>query len=272
MSDSSYGIGLGNDWSDEERRLAAAEELFDPGTFRHLDTIGIAAGMRCLELGGGGGSVARFMAERVGSPGWVLVTDIDVGKLAGCHRPNIEVRVHDICTDPLDDSAFDIIHARLLLEHLPPRLAVLDKLIAALRPGGWLLVEDVDFSGWLYLPGERVLCEPKQLHAPYRAMILGSALIGETSGWDAEFGRDLPVHLVNAGLDRVDGEARSPLIVGGSSRADFLTLSCRQVGPVLVDGGHISQRELDDLIAAFASPGAMAAPLTLVSAWGRRPS
>jgi SAM-dependent methyltransferase len=272
VSGSSYGIGLGNDWSDEERRLAGAEELFDPGTFRHLDTIGIAAGMRCLELGGGGGSVARFMAERVGLAGWVLVTDIDAGKLVGCDRPNIEVRVHDICTDPVDHSAFDIIHARLLLEHLPPRLALLDKLIAALRPGGWLLVEDLDVSGWLYLPGERLLCEPKQLHAPYRATIVGSALIGATSGWDAEFGRELPLHLANAGLDRVDGEVRSPLIVGGSSRAAFVSLSLRQLGPVLVDSGSISQRELDYVTAAFESPGAMMAPLTMVSAWGRRPS
>jgi len=271
MSDSSYGIGLGNDWSDEQRRLAAAEELFDSGTFRHLDTIGLAAGMRCLELGGGGGSVARFMAERVGSAGRVLVTDLDLGTLAGCDQSNVEARVHDIRTDPLDDSYFDIIHARLLLEHLPSRLAVLDKLIAALRPGGWMLVEDLDFSGWLYLPGERVLCEPKRLYGPYRAMLVGSALIGATSGWDAEFGRDLPLHFVNAGLDRVDGEMRSPLIIGGSSQADFLTLSFREVGPVLVDGGHISQHELDDLSFALAVPGAMAAPLTMVSAWGRRP-
>lgn len=273
MSESSYGIGLSNAASDEQRRLTGAEVLFDLATFRHLDAIGIATGMRCLELGGGSGSVARFMAQRVGSAGGVLVTDIDMGMLAGCDRPNIEARVHDICTDPLDDLEFDIVHARLLLEHLPSRFAVLDKLVAALRPGGWLLVEDLDFSAWMHLPGERLLCEPRQLYDAIRAVIVGAAVIGATSGWDGEFGRDLPVHLVNAGLDRVDGEVRSPLIVGGSPGSAFVSVSARQVGPVLVDAGHISQRQSDDYLSAFETPGGIiAAPLTMVSAWGRRPA
>jgi SAM-dependent methyltransferase len=270
VSDASYGIGLSNVWSDAQRRLAAAEELLDPGTIRHLDTIGIAAGMRCLELGAGGGSIARFMAERVGPAGWVLVTDIDVGKLAECNQPNVEVRVHDICTDPLEDASFDIIHARLLLEHLPPRLAVLDKLVAALRPGGWLLVEDVDLTEWQYLPEERLFLEPRHLRAAYKATVVGSASIGSTAGWDGEFARDLPLHLVNAGLDCVDGEVCSPLVVGGLSKADFATLSWREIGPALIDAGHISEHDLDSLIAAFENPGAMAPLLKMVSAWGRR--
>ena len=78
MSEQSYGIGLDNAWAGEQQRLAGAEEIFDPATLRHLDSIGIAPGMRCLEIGGGAGSVARFMAERVGPTGWVLVTDLDI--------------------------------------------------------------------------------------------------------------------------------------------------------------------------------------------------
>jgi SAM-dependent methyltransferase len=262
MSGSSYGIGLSNAASDEQQRLSGAEALFDLATFRHLDTVGIAAGMRCLELGGGTGSVARFMAERIGSSGSVIVTDIDTAQLVGLDSPNVETRVHDITTDPLDDASFDVIHARLLLEHLSSRLDVLDKLVAALRPGGWLVVEDVEFSAWLYLPVERLLCEPKHLRGPIRSTMAGSALVGATSGWDGEFGRDLPVHLVNAGLEAIGGEVRSPLIV-----------SCRQVGPILVEAGYISQHDLDEYASAFDTPGGViATPLTMVSAWGRRPA
>ncbi len=271
MGGDSYGVGLSNAWSDEQRRLAAAEQMFDPGTFRHLDTIGITAGMRCLEVGGGGGTVARWMAERVGPSGSVLVTDLDVSGLVGCDRPNIEVRVHDICTDPLDDGYFDIIHARLLLEHLPPRLTVLDKLVTALRPGGWLLVEDFDLSDMMYLPEERMFCEPKGVLAALRACIAACASIGETSGWDGEFGRDVPLHLVNAGLDRIAGETCTPLMIGGSSQAEFMTLSVRQLGPVLADAG-LSQSDLDLLIDAFEKPGAMVGGYSMVSAWGRRPA
>jgi SAM-dependent methyltransferase len=251
MSDASYGLGLSNAASDEQRRLAAAEELFDRGTFRHLDTIGIAAGMRCLELGGGG-SIARWMAERVGPSGSVLVNDIR--------------------TDPLDDGAFDLIHARLLLEHLPARVMVLDKLVAALRPAGWLLVEDLDLSEWLHLPEERLLCEPKEVRATYQAAVRVAASIGATSGWDAEFGRDLPLSLVNAGLDQVDSEGCAPLIVGGSPQSDFVTVSTRQLAPVLVDSGFVSQSDLDRVIDAFEKPGAMLSGYSMVSAWGCRPA
>src|SRR5207245_1970263 len=103
LNDTSYGLGLRNGWSDEDRRLHAAQELADPATFRHLETIGIGPGMSCLEVGGGCGSVARFMAERVGPTGSVVVTDLDPSRLEGCDGPNVEVRIHDIATDPLED-------------------------------------------------------------------------------------------------------------------------------------------------------------------------
>jgi len=245
LSDDSYGIGLRNTASAAQRRLEAIEELFDPGTIRHLNSIGISGGMRCLELGGGGGSIARLMAERVGPAGWVLVTDIDISTLADCDQPNVEVRLHDICTDPLDDASFDVIHARLLLEHLPSRLGVLDKLAAALRPGGWLLVEDFDFTEWLYLPAERLFLEPKRVRAVSQATAVGSASLGAAAGWDPEFARDLPLYLVNAGLECVDAEVCSPLVVGGSSKADLAILSWREVGPVLIDAGHVSKGDLN---------------------------
>lgn len=267
---SSYGIGLSNQFSDEERRLAAVEELFDPGTFRCLASLGIAPGMRCLEVGGGRGSVCRFMAERVGAAGEVVVTDIDVAQLRGFEGPNVVVRVHDIAVDPLDEAAFDIVHARLVLEHLPTRLSVLDKLVAALRPGGSLLVEDFDFSAWLHLAPHRLFCEPKSLCAAVQAGYLGAAVVGGASAWDGEFGRELPVHLVNAGLVHVGGEAWSPVIVGGSSASYAFTVSARRFGPLAVQAGYLSQRELDDMIAAFEQPGAMTTFVPMVSAWGRR--
>ncbi|HZM84459.1 MAG TPA: class I SAM-dependent methyltransferase [Candidatus Limnocylindrales bacterium] len=48
-------------------------------------------------------------------------------------------------------AAFDVIHARAVLTHLPERDEVLARLVAALRPGGWLLIEDVDIELFLSL-------------------------------------------------------------------------------------------------------------------------
>jgi hypothetical protein len=60
-------------------RFSALEALFDAGTFQHLDALGVSPGWRCLEVGGGSGSVARWLSQRVGLSGRVVVTDIDPG-------------------------------------------------------------------------------------------------------------------------------------------------------------------------------------------------
>jgi trans-aconitate methyltransferase len=56
------------------------------------------------------------------------------------------VRLHNIVTDPLPEASFDLIHARLVLVHLPEREKVLARLMAALKPGGWLVDEEFDSS------------------------------------------------------------------------------------------------------------------------------
>ena len=95
----------------------------------------------------GAGGIALWLADRVGETGHVLATDLDTRFLDGHGRPNLEVRTHNIVTDPLDEAAFDVIHARAVVEHVADRELVIKRLVAALRPGGWLLIEDVDFGG-----------------------------------------------------------------------------------------------------------------------------
>src|SRR5262249_47467698 len=125
----------------------AVEELLDPGTIALIERRGIGAGCSCLELGAGGGSIAKWLASRVGAAGRVLATDLDTRHLAEVAAlANVEVRRHDIVADALPESDFDLVHARLVLEHLQERDAVLHKLVRALRPGGWLLVESVDYA------------------------------------------------------------------------------------------------------------------------------
>ena len=58
-------------------RMDVLSRLYDATTRRVIDATGLAPGWRCLEVGGGGGSVARWLAGRVGAAGSVLCTDID---------------------------------------------------------------------------------------------------------------------------------------------------------------------------------------------------
>ena len=51
-------------------RFASLDALYNFRTFRFLETAGIGPGWHCLEVGGGSGSVAAWMAERVGPSGY----------------------------------------------------------------------------------------------------------------------------------------------------------------------------------------------------------
>ena len=60
--------------------------------------------------------------------------------------PRVEVRRHDIARDDPPPGVFDLIHARLVLIWIPQRDEALRRMAGALRPGGWLLIEDFDPS------------------------------------------------------------------------------------------------------------------------------
>jgi 2-polyprenyl-3-methyl-5-hydroxy-6-metoxy-1,4-benzoquinol methylase len=66
----------------EQARLALLEEVCDPLTTRQFDAIGVREGWRCLDVGAGGGSATRLLAERVGDTGSVLAVDLDTRLLA----------------------------------------------------------------------------------------------------------------------------------------------------------------------------------------------
>src|SRR5947208_12241052 len=137
----------------ERERLGALESVLDPGTIRVFETIGVSKTWRCLEVGGGGGSVTRWLCERVGPEGHVVATDLNTRFLEEIEAPNLEVRRHDVVAEPLDENTFDLVHSRDVLEHIPEREAVLDKMVAAVKPGGWLVAEDVDCMSALRADG-----------------------------------------------------------------------------------------------------------------------
>ena len=69
--------------SQERERLRRLEAMSDRTTIRALDTVGVGPGWHCLEVGAGGGSVARLLGERVGPTGRVVAADLDPRFLDG---------------------------------------------------------------------------------------------------------------------------------------------------------------------------------------------
>jgi len=83
MSDSKY-VFDGTGHESELDRLRLLESVFDPGSQRALLGAGLTVGMRCLEIGAGAGSVARWMGDVVGTKGSVAAVDISTRFLRGC--------------------------------------------------------------------------------------------------------------------------------------------------------------------------------------------
>src|ERR671926_1028819 len=130
-----------NAWLQARDRLAALEAQLDPGTIRHLQALGVGDGWHCLEIGGGGGSITEWLCRRVGPTGRVVATDINTRFLEALDFGNLEVRVHNIVEDELEQGAFDLVHARGVLVYLSQRDTMLERMVSALRPGGVVLVE-----------------------------------------------------------------------------------------------------------------------------------
>jgi len=100
---------LANKGEEAPIRFAALAAIYDPQTIRHFETLGVACGWRCLEVGAGSGTIAKWLADRVGPTGCVLVTDVDI-RFLELRGPTLDVRAHDIGSDPLPDAEFDLIH------------------------------------------------------------------------------------------------------------------------------------------------------------------
>src|SRR4051812_18618782 len=134
------GYLLDNQQAEAGQRFDAFAELFDPSTFRHLTAVGLGPGWRVWEVGAGGRWVPGWLARQGGAGGRVLATDIDTGWVSG--TAGVEVLRHDVELDPVPNGPFDLVHARLLLVHVPHRNRALAQMVSALGPGGWLIVEE----------------------------------------------------------------------------------------------------------------------------------
>lgn len=226
----------------------------------------VKAGWRCLEVGAGGGSIAAWLGQRVGPSGQVVATDIDPRFVAALAAPYVEVRRHDIAHDDLEAGALDLVHARAVLEHLPEHERALDRLVGALRPGGWLLVEDTDFVS--FVPGSGMDDAAAALFARCWAV---SRVAGEARGSLTDYGRRLYGAVAARGLDELGAEGRVALARGGSPVAEAWRLTAEQLRGAIVGPDKLSEPELDRYLALLQDPAVTWMMPTMVAVWARRP-
>jgi SAM-dependent methyltransferase len=247
-------------------RLDALAELFDPSTFRHLTARGVGPGWRCWEVGAGARSVPDWLAEQVGAGGLVVATDIDTSRLDGPAAPaQLRILCHDVGTEPAPAEGLDLVHARLVLTHVPARDQALATMVAALRPGGWLVVEDAD-------PALQPLLCPDESGPSQRLanrLRHGFRRLMADRGADLAFGRTLPRRLRDHGLQAVGADAWFPLTAPACSTLEITTVE--QIRDRLVAAGIATATEIDqhvEDVAAGRVPDLATSPM--ITAWGLR--
>ena len=262
MGNDYFATGTGDE---EERRLAGLEQNWDEITQRRIQALGIEPGWRCLEVAAGRGSIARWLRDRVGSGGHVVAADLNPRFLQGQDFEAIELDIRK--PGILPAASFDLVHTRALLMHLLEPLDALQNMAAAVRSGGWLLIEEPDMMGL------RAIDASTPSGGLFDRVWSGICKsVAESRVMDPRFGPKLPGLVETLGFKDTQGEVVSQLVYDETPETKAMYGQTGQIlGPQAVASGHLLQEDLDEFKRTFGTEPVprMASPFWGV--WARRP-
>jgi SAM-dependent methyltransferase len=256
---------LDRSWEPERRRLELQERTLDPITFDHLERVGVEPGWRVLEVGAGAGSIVQWLAGRVGAAGRVVALDLDTRLIDHLASEVVDVRAADLLEADLDDG-FDLVHCRMVLVHVERKDEALDRLHAAVRPGGWLVVEESD-ELYALADGSPEWPEREPGVPPYGPAL---AKLWSEIGYDPWWGRGLLARFGRLGLESVGGEVRSPLVGGEAAEQERLMLA--RFRDRVLERGYATEQQYSAWQRAMEQPEWHAFLWFLTSVWGRKPA
>ena len=171
-----------------------------------LDRLGLREGWKCADVGAGGGDVTVALARVVGRDGRVYAVDSDparrdeVAAAAAAAAQAQVVALTQAGEELTLPEPLDLAFCRFVLLHVHSPVAVLRRMRAAVRPGGWVVAQEpVTSAGRI---GGRPLSMPDARHPDVGALLPGLA--------------------VDAGLELVDAWAEAPAWCGPGPVAEYL--------------------------------------------------
>lgn len=252
-----------------KRRLELLGRIMWPTTYQFLRRAGVSEHITCLDVGCGGGDVTLGLARLVGPEGRVVGFDLDTVKLDAARQEaarqglrNVEFRQADVF-EWSEESVYDRIYARFLLTHLPDCVTALAKMRHALRPGGVLIVEDIDFAG--------AFCYPPST-AYQRYVELYQSAVRRRRG-DPDIGPKLYSLLTQAGLQSVHLALVQPFHIDHEEKQLSLN-TLVNIAEAVLDEALIEPSELEAVIAELeqftSDPTTVISLPRVFQAWGNR--
>jgi ubiquinone/menaquinone biosynthesis C-methylase UbiE len=259
----------GGQWGYDRLKLLARVKRDD--TLELFRRAGVRPGMRCLDLGCGGGEGTFELALLAGPGGSVTGVDMDAEKLALAREAagergigNVDFRAANV-NDFEEPDAYDVVYCRFLLQHLARPAGLLGRMWAAVRAGGVIAVEDADFDG--------LFCDPANDGFDfYQAMY---QQVCRRNGGDPAIGRKLYRYFAQAGIP----DPKFRLVQGLTAAEDLkmlAVLTLEASADAITGAGLASAAEvaaaLADLRAFAATPGTLVGDPRTFQVWATRPS
>jgi len=171
-----------------------------------LERIGVGAGWRCVDVGAGAGDVSIALAELIGPSGRVYAVDSDplardeVAAAAASRRGAQVVAITQSGEDLRLPEPVDLAFCRFLLLHVAEPSVVLKRMVAAVRPGGFVVAQEpISTAGRV---GGLPMSMPSSRHQDIGAL--------------------LPQLVCEAGCELVDSWAEAPAGFGPGPVASYL--------------------------------------------------
>jgi ubiquinone/menaquinone biosynthesis C-methylase UbiE len=250
-------------------RLRVLGRVMRANTLPLLERAGVTAGLRCLDVGCGGGDVTLDLASLVGPTGHVVGVDVDATEIELARADSeqvdsIEFRVGDL-GDGLGEEEYDVVYARFVLTHLDDPESAVRTMRRALRPGGRLVVEDIDFRG--------SFCEPASAAFERYEEIYEKA--ARANGGDPWIAPRIPAMLLRAGFERVQPHVVQVADLAGESKL-MPALTLEAITGTALRHGVATAEEIDviveELYALARDPTTYVANPRMVQVIGTKPA
>jgi len=252
-----------------KKRLDLLARVMLPTTMQLLDRVGLIRGMKCLDVGCGGGHVAISMARIVGPEGCVIGTDTDAQILALAREDaeaakvtNVEFQQQD-ATACLWHEEFDVAYARFLLSHLNEPENCLAAMVEACATGGTIVIEDTDFAASFCSPTCAAYERYKEL---YQELV-------QRRGGDSNIGPKLPAMLRRAGIEGVELNVIQPAHIHGEGKL-MAPLTMSRISDALISEGLVSEGEVQQILTelnhAAADCETVISLPRIFQVWGKR--
>jgi len=252
-------------------RLRIMARVMNASSTSLLERLDLRDGHACLDVGCGGGDVTLELARRVAPGGRAVGADIDAAKLDLAREEarqksvwNVEFCLSDVRQGTASPE-FDVVYSRFLLTHLSDPGGAVSAFYRHLRPGGFVAVEDIDFSGYFTHPECKAF---RRYHELYCAAVV-------RRGGDPNVGPRLPLLLKNAGFADVGVAVAQPVSTTGEAKL-INPLTMENIADVVLEEGLATRAEIDDVVRELyefaADENTLAGMPRVVQAWGRRPA